>query len=164
MKKVTSFFKYRGYGGSLKINISTTVFIPKPHTPFQWEPQDSLEEIGRKQQLLARELRKVKQIKYSWHGYEMGLLEAVFSRGDRRLSVVIERAWEKGAKLDNMSERFSYDIWTEAFRESNIYPSHYANRCIAHHEALPWEHLSSGADKDFLIKEHEKAFDAENKI
>ncbi len=164
VKDITVFFKKNSYGGSLKISVSTTVFIPKPHTPFQWESQDTLEEIKRKQQLLAREMRKARSVNYSWHGYEMGFLEAVFSRGDRRLAAVTEYAWENGARFDNMSEQFSYPKWDDAFRKAGINPCDYANRTIGYGEPLPWDHLCCGVEKDFFEKEHHKALNAETEI
>lgn len=135
----------------LKITVSTSTFIPKPHTPFQWAEQISIEETHRRQNLLKDALKK-KHFQYNWHSPETSLLEGVFSRGDRRLSKVLLTAHEKGCKLDGWSEHFKYDKWLEAFAENGINPS----SVIAGFDPqskLPWSHIHPGVSLEFLKRE-----------
>ncbi len=140
----------------LKITISTSSFVPKPFTPFQWEPQDSMETLMDKQYYLKGKL-KSKQIKYSYHDSKTSFLEGVFARGDRRLSEVLIKAWEKGCKFDGWHEYFQFDKWMEAFDECNIDPNFYANRKRDYDETLPWDHIDIGVSKKYLIKENENS-------
>ena len=142
--------------GTLKVTVSVSSFVPKPHTPFQWEPQDSLEVLRQKQKYLKGLLRD-KKIVYSYHSPETSFLEAVFSRGDRRLCKVLKTAWEKGCKFDSWDEFFNYEKWLEAFKENNIDPEFYAYRKRDKDEVFPWDIIDIGVTKSFLYREYEKA-------
>lgn len=139
-----------------KVTVSVSSFVPKPHTAFQWFGQNSVEEIERKQKLL-RSLIKDRSISLSWHEARTSFLEGVFARGDRRLGQVLLRAWQQGAKFDGWSEHFKYDVWLAAFDALGIDPTFYARRDREPAELLPWEHLSSGVSKAFLVKEWQAA-------
>lgn len=155
-QRVTDLYKQvRGRKGA-RVTVSVSSFVPKPHTAFQWYGQDSIEEIERKQKLL-RSLIKDRSISLSWHDARTSFLEGVFARGDRRLGKVLLRAWQQGAKFDGWSEHFKYDVWMEAFAAEGIDPVFYARRDRSPDELLPWEHLSAGVDKAFLIKEWQAA-------
>jgi len=144
---------------SINVTVSTSTFVPKPFTPFQWEPQITLEEIKRKQSLLNENLKR-KNLTYNYHDSKTSLLEAVFARGDRKLSKVLEVAFKSGCKFDGWYEFFNYDKWMEAFKETNIDPYFYTRR-RAYDEILPWDHINVGVTKDFLIKENERSKNAE---
>ncbi|QDR80132.1 TIGR03960 family B12-binding radical SAM protein [Sporomusa termitida] len=139
-----------------KVTVSVSSFVPKPHTAFQWFGQNSVEEIERKQRLL-RSLIKDRSLSLSWHDARTSFLEGVFSRGDRRLGKVLLRAWQNGVKFDGWSDHFRYNIWMDAFAAENVDPAAYASRNRDIDEALPWEHLSSGVDKSFLVREWQAA-------
>ncbi len=143
-------------GKGLNVTISTSFFVPKPFTPFQWEPQESIEEYTEKQKVLKSKIKN-KYISYNWHDSKLSLLEAVFARGDRRLCNVLLKAWQKGCKFDAWGEHFKYDAWMEAFSESDVDVHFYANRKRSYDEILPWDHIDIGVSKDFFIKEMEKA-------
>ncbi|NTW05023.1 MAG: TIGR03960 family B12-binding radical SAM protein [Peptococcaceae bacterium] len=145
--------------GKLKITISASSFVPKSHTPFQWEPMNTLEQIKDKQQHL-KSLFKDKKISFKWHEPEVSFLEGVFARGDRRLSGVLENAWRMGCRFDGWSEYFNYEIWKKAFEISGLDPSWYAYRSYNYEDILPWDHIDSGVCKDFLIEEHRSALEA----
>ena len=106
-------------GKGLNITISTSFFVPKPFTPFQWEAQDSMEVFGKKQSFLKSKI-KTRYIKYNWHDPQLSFLEAIFSRGDRKLSKVLLKAFEKGCKFDSWGEHFKFDKWMEAFDECGL--------------------------------------------
>ena len=141
------------------VNASVSCFVPKAHTPFQWERFHSILELEGKFSYIRRLIRG-KSIKLKFHEPKRSYLEAVFARGDRRLSSVIHGAWVKGCRLDEWSEHFRFDVWMEAFQESDIDPDFYACRERPYDEGLPWDHISCGVSKEFLIKEKEKAIDA----
>jgi radical SAM family uncharacterized protein len=141
---------------NLTITVSTSSFVPKPHTPFQWEPQEPTASLRAKQEYLKSKLRD-RRIKYSYHHSETSFLEAVFAKGDRRLGKVLELAFKKGCKFDGWSEHFKYSGWVEALQEVGLDPHFYANRAIDYDEILPWEHIDSGVSKNFLAQEHHKA-------
>jgi len=144
----------------LKITVSTSSFVPKPFTPFQWEPQDTMEVLREKQQKLQKHLR-MKQVNYNWHDPEVSFLEAVFARGDRRLGEALYKAWEKGARFDGWAEHFSIDRWMEAFEDAGIAPAEYANRRREHDEIMPWDHIDTGVTKAYLWKEYQRALKGE---
>lgn len=144
-------------GKGLKITVSTSSFIPKPFTPFQWEAQDTIEVLKEKQRFLNEKM-KSKYLKYNWHQPELSLLEAVFARGDRKTGEVLIKAWQKGCRFDSWSEHFKYEEWMDAFKECGIDSSFYANRKREFDEVLPWDHIDTGISKKFLIKECEKAY------
>lgn len=136
----------------VRITVSTSCFVPKAHTPFQWEAQNTMEEYLRKVTLLRENMRG-KSITYNWHDPETSFLEAVFARGDRRLADVIETAWKNGAKFDSWSEYFQLERWLEAFRFHGLDPAFYANRQRDVREILPWQVISDGVSAQYLWKE-----------
>ncbi len=141
----------------LNITISSSCFVPKPFTPFQWEPQDSIEEFNNKQNILKTKIRS-KSIKYNWHDAKLSFLEAVFAVGDRKLSKVLITALSKGCKFDGWNEHFKYDQWLESFEECGIDPRFYANRKKSFDEILPWDFIDIGVTKKFLINENNNAY------
>ena len=143
-----------------KVTISTAAFIPKPFTPFQWEAQDNIEKLKEKQQLL-KESNRCRKVKCNYHDAYTSFIEAVFARGDRKLSKVLLKACDKGLKFDGWREYFDFDKWLEVFKECEIEPEFYACRKRSFHEVLPWDHLDYGISKEFLINECKKAY-AEN--
>ncbi len=142
--------------GRPKISVSTAVFVPKPHTPFQWEPQIGVAEMHRRQSLLAEALGR--GVKYSWSEPDQSLLEAILSRGDRRLGPVIVSAARAGARLQAWSEFFDYNIWRAAMEKEQLDAEFYANRQRDSDEVLPWDHIDSGVSKEYLWRERERAF------
>lgn len=140
----------------LSITVSTSSFVPKPFTPFQWEPQDRRDELIKKQQFLKEKIKN-KYITYHWHETPVSFLEAVFSRGDRRLTPVLIKAWEKGCKFDGWQEHFKMDMWMEAFKECGVDPEFYAYRKRDYNEVLPWDFIDIGVKKEYLKAENEKA-------
>ena len=143
----------------VRITVSTSWFVPKPHTAFQWEPQISKEEYERRVALL-REAIKTKTVTYNWHDSDTSFLEAALARGDRRLGKVLETAWRKGAKLDAWEEYFSLNRWLEAFDECGLDPHFYANRTRAEDELMPWSMISSGVTEQYLLRERHKAYES----
>jgi radical SAM family uncharacterized protein len=142
--------KSRGVG----ITVSTSCFVPKPMTAFQWEAQDTMEEFRRKQQLL-RDHMKSRAIRYNWHSPETSFIEAVLARGDRRLGPVLESVFLKSGGLNAWSESFRYEDWVRSFEENGIDPAFYANRSRTYDEILPWSMLSSGVKTAFLMREND---------
>lgn len=153
---------YRDIAGKrrLRVTVSASVFVPKSHTPFQWEPQPELGEIVRRQQYLAQKLR-MPGVRFSWHDPEVSFVEAVLSRGDRRLAFALEGAWRKGARFDAWTEHFRLGRYLEALKEEGLDPGFYANRRRSHDEVFPWDHLSVGLERSFLEEEHRKALRGE---
>ena len=141
----------------VRITVSTSWFVPKPHTAFQWEPQISKDEYERRVALL-RDAIKTKTVTYNWHDSDTSFLEAVLARGDRRLGKVLETAWRKGAHLDAWEEYFSLDRWLEAFDACGLDPHFYANRTRSEDELLPWSMISSGVTQDYLKRERHQAY------
>ncbi len=145
--------------GRVDIVCSTSFFVPKPFTPFQWARQNGSEEFLTKQHILNKEIktsRNHKSIKYNWHDSDTTYMEGIFARGDRRLSAVIERAYKKGCIYDAWSDMFRFDLWMEAFEEEGIDPSFYL-RERSYDEILPWDHIDVGVTKEFLRREAENA-------
>jgi radical SAM family uncharacterized protein len=142
----------------IRVNLST--FIPKPHTPFQWVKRESEEAITAKQQLLHQIIRR-KAIRLSWSDPKVSQLEAVMSRGDRRIGKVIYQAWKQGALFDSWGEHFNYAVWLKAFTECGIDPDFYASRERSLDEPLPWEHIDIGVSPAFLKEEYQRALRAE---
>lgn len=141
----------------LQITASVSPFVPKPHTPFQWEAQIALEEIRRRTGLLLDAVKKEKRIKLRWHEPEMSVLEGVFSRGDRILADVVESAYRKGAIFTSWIEGFSLEPWLEALAEHKRAVHDYT-RERSTQEPLPWDHLESGLSREFFLRERERAF------
>jgi radical SAM superfamily enzyme YgiQ (UPF0313 family) len=142
----------------VSVTVSVSCFVPKPHTPFQWEPQDSLESLCDKQKFLGEKITD-RKIKYNWHEAKVSRLEAVFSKGDRRLSKAISEAVKRGMRFDAWDEYFSYEKWMDVFDYCNINPDFYANRRIGYDEILPWDVIDIGVNKSFLISESKKAYE-----
>ncbi|MBR5513076.1 MAG: TIGR03960 family B12-binding radical SAM protein [Ruminococcus sp.] len=149
----------RPKGRSPQISVSCATFVPKPFTPFQFEPQDTREEIERKQKLLLDSV-KSKKIKVSYHDADVSQLEAVLAKGDRRLCDVVYTAWKMGCKFDSWSEHFKFDVWLEAFEKCGVDPAYYANRRAEYDEILPWDHLDYMVSKEFFIRENKTAHNA----
>ncbi|MCL2201746.1 MAG: TIGR03960 family B12-binding radical SAM protein [Oscillospiraceae bacterium] len=146
----------RNKSRGVRITVSTSCFIPKPHTPFQWEPQIPMDEYLRRVDLLKESMRS-KAINYNWHSPEQGYIEAALARGDRRLGAVIEAAWRNGARLDSWSECFSLSRWLEAFETSGLEAGFYAMRERDISEILPWSTVSCGISKEHFLREREAA-------
>ncbi len=149
----------RPKGKGVQVSISASSFVPKPFTPFQWEPQDTMEQLEEKQKHLYASVT-TKKIRISTHLTPTSFLEGVFARGDRRLSKVLELAWKKGCKFDSWDDHFDFDKWMEAFDEAGLDPSFYANRRRDFDEILPWDHLDYGISKKFLMNENKKAHES----
>ncbi|MCL6610516.1 MAG: TIGR03960 family B12-binding radical SAM protein [Peptococcaceae bacterium] len=145
--------------GRLRVTVSVSSFVPKSHTPFQWEPMNTLEEIRDKQKYL-KGLLKDKRVSFKWHDPEVSFLEGVLSRGDRRLSAALERAWRLGSRFDGWSECFDFKTWQKAFEETGTDPGWYAHRRYSHEDVLPWDHIDAGLSKAFLVREHRRAMSA----
>ena len=142
--------------GKLQVSISTATFVPKPFTPFEFEPQTTKEEILRKQQILKKAV-KSKKIKTMMHISDISLMEAVLARGDRRIGSVIYDAWKNGCHLDSWDEFFYADKWYDAFTKNHLDPAFYANRTRSYEEVMPWSHIDYLVSKNFLIRENQKA-------
>lgn len=149
----------RPKGKGVQVSISASSFVPKPFTPFQWEPQDTMEQLEEKQKHLYASVT-TKKIRISTHLTPTSFLEGVFARGDRRLSKVLELAWKKGCKFDSWDDHFDFGKWMEAFDEAGLDPSFYANRRRDFDEILPWDHLDYGISKKFLMNENKKAHES----
>ena len=144
-------------GKGLRVTVSVSTFVPKPFTPFQWEPQLALDEIRGRQKLLRDAFKGLRSIDFQYHDSETSLLEASFARGDRRLADVIVRAYKLGAKLDSWDEFFKFDVYRQAFAEDGLSMEMYASRNRNVEEKLPWDHIDMLVTKEYLMKEREKA-------
>ena len=143
-------------GKTVNISISTATFVPKPHTPFEFEPQATEEEIKERQKHLL-DCISTRKIKCSYHNQNVSLLEAVLARGDRKLCDVIYEAWRLGCNLDSWDEHFNFELWQKAFERCGVNPEFYANRKRSFDEIMPWEHIDYMISKEFLIRENKKA-------
>lgn len=139
-----------------RVHVSVATFVPKSHTPFMWCPQLSLPESRRRIQLIQKGM-KDSRIRVKWNQPEMSWLEGVFSRGDRRLTPVLIKAWQKGARFDAWSEHFRLDLWQEAFQETKVDPAFYVYRARGDDEVLPWDHILCGVSKEYLRTEWNRA-------
>ncbi len=146
-------------GKALRVNVSVATFVPKPHTPFQWESQISIDEAFARIDLLKKHLSRG-NYKLKWHDPRQSFLEGVMSRGDRLLSGLIEEAWQRGARLDAWSEQYDLHIWQDAARACNIDMKNYLRR-RDFAESLPWQHLETGVDQEFLMAELKKSLTGE---
>lgn len=158
-KVVDTFYscENRPKGKSVSVTISTSSFVPKPFTPFQWESQDTEESLKAKQQIVKENV-KTRKITYNYHDSSTSFLEAVFARGDRKLCKVMYLAFQKGFHFDGWSDCFNLENWLELFKECGIEPEFYANRKRSFEEILPWDHIDYGVTKEFLINECKKAY------
>jgi hypothetical protein len=141
------------------VHVGVSTFVPKPHTPFQWVGQEQRATIERHQEILRRASR-MQGLKLSWNEYDSSRVEALLSRGDRRIGAVIERAWELGARFDGWRDRFRYDAWMQAMAENGLDTDWYCNRVRQRDEVLPWSHIHAGVDVDFLWDEWQKSLGA----
>lgn len=149
----------RAKGKGVRVTVSASSFVPKPFTPFQWEPQDTMDML-KKKQVHLKESITTKKITYHYHDSGTSFLEGVFARGDRRLAKALAKAVEKGFHFDGWSDCFSLSGWLEVFEECGIDPAFYANRRRSFDEVLPWDHIDYGIKKSFLIDECKKAYEA----
>lgn len=161
LKVVDTFYRNpnREKGKGVQVNISVASFVPKPFTPFQWEPQDTGDLLIEKQKHLLSSV-KSRKISVSYHQSETSVLEGVFARGDRRLGSVIYKAWQKGCKFDAWDEFFDYSKWSQAFEECGLRPEFYTSRKRKYDEILPWEIMDYGIRREFLIEESKKAHES----
>jgi len=141
------------------VTISVSCFVPKPFTPFQWEKQDTYEELMRKQELLKSKITN-RKIVYNYHDAKVSYLEAVFARGDRRLSKALLLAAKRGRKFDAWTECFDFDEWVEIFKETGVNADFYATRGFGLDEILPWDMIDCGVTKEFLARERAKAYES----
>lgn len=146
-------------GKGVQVSISVASFVPKPFTPFQWEPQDTREMLFEKQAHLLSSV-KTRKVSVSYHKVEISFLEGVFARGDRRLSKVMLYAWQHGCKFDGWDDSFKFETWMEAFEKCGVDPLFYTSRKREFDEILPWDHLDYGIRKEFLINENKKAHES----
>ncbi|MEN4041043.1 MAG: TIGR03960 family B12-binding radical SAM protein [Anaerolineaceae bacterium] len=141
-------------GNKVNLHAGVSTFVPKPHTPFQWAPCDTLAQIEAKQQLLKRQLRGP-GLKLNWTDGKETMLEAWLSRGDRRMSAVIHRAFRKGATFDAWQDKQNYQLWLEAFSEVGLEPEFYTHRNRYIDEVFPWDHISAAVKKSFLAQDYQ---------
>ncbi len=141
------------------VTISAACFIPKPFTPFQWEPQCDMETLLEKQKYLTGKITD-RRIKYNYHDARVSRIEAVFARGDRKLNAVLAEAHRRGMRFDSWDEHFDYNKWMEVFDTVGIDPAFYANREFAENEILPWDNIDIGVSKAFLLRERHRAYEA----
>ena len=141
----------------LRVHVATAYFVPKPHTPFQWEKQIEPEEYLRRCRLLKSHFYS-KSIEYNYHAPDLSRLESVFARGDRRVGAVIEEAMNRGARLDGWDEHFSYQTWLDAFAACGVDPDFYTVRGYGEDELLPWDMMDIGVSKKFLLRERKQAY------
>ncbi len=146
----------RQKGKGVTVSVSVSCFVPKPFTPFQWEPQDTMEQLEEKQQALYAAVT-TRKISLSWHDAKTSFIEAVFARGDRRLGKALAEAHRRGFNLDAWSENFDFDAWLDVLKTVGLDPAFYANRRRDYTEVFPWDHLDYGVSKAFLQRENEKA-------
>lgn len=142
----------------LTVTVSTSCFVPKPFTPFQWFPQDTMEVFEEKQQHLKKVIRN-RKVKFNYHEAKSSVVEAVFARGDRRVGKALIEAYKNGAKFDGWIEYFNYEKWMEAFEATGISVDFYAHRERSFDEILPWDHIDCGVTKEFLIREYKDSLE-----
>ena len=157
-KVVDCYKEVKGKRG-VKVTVSVSCFVPKAYTPFQWFAQVPQEEFERRQRLLKESIRD-RAISFHYHDARASVLEGALSRGDRRLSAVIETAWRNGAKFDGWTDQFKDEVWKDAFRRCGVVPEFYSQRTRDLEEVLPWAHTSPGVSEDFLRREWQRAEEA----
>ena len=157
-KVVDCYKEVKGKRG-VKVTVSVSCFVPKAYTPFQWFAQVPQEEFERRQRLLKESIRD-RAISFHYHDARASVLEGALSRGDRRLSAVIETAWRNGAKFDGWTDQFKDEVWKDAFRCCGVVPEFYSRRTRDLEEVLPWAHTSPGVSEDFLRREWQRAQEA----
>ncbi|BBO70205.1 B12-binding protein [Desulfosarcina alkanivorans] len=156
VKRLKSETKKKSRSG--KINVSVATFVPKPHTPFQWEPQIDLETALYRINWLKSHL-KMAGVQVKWQDPRVSMVEGVWARGDRRLNRVLINAWKKGCRFDGWTDFFDYDRWMVVFKESGINPIHFTQGWSEPDTALPWDHIHIGVERSFLWNENERAKD-----
>ena len=144
-------------GKGLRLSVSASSFVPKPFTPFQWEPQDTKETLMEKQKFLRAAMKGIRGAEFSYHAPDVSVLEAVFARGDRRLADVMEAAYRYGARFDSWDEHFKPEAWSAAFVETGVLPSDYAHRRREPGEPLPWGHIDMLVTEGYLMRELSRA-------
>lgn len=144
----------------VRITVSTSCFVPKPHSPFQWEKQNTMDEYIAKVNLL-RENIKAKNVVYNWHDPQTSYIEATLSRGDRRIGKVIENVWRSGGRLEAWTDYFSFDRWMQAFDNAGVDPTFYAHRERCKDEVMPWDVVDVGVRKEHLWHEKEQCYRSE---
>ncbi|MFX4261611.1 TIGR03960 family B12-binding radical SAM protein [Pelotomaculum propionicicum] len=144
--------------GRLKVTASVSSFVPKPHTVFQWEPQEPLGSLKWKHHVLSFKARD-RGLTFNYHDADLSFIEAVFARGDRRLGDVLARAFELGCRFDGWSEYFNKELWLEAFRLAGLDPETYAYRRYSYDDPLPWDHIDAGVSRQYLVLEHKRAME-----
>ncbi len=159
VREISKRSKQRGKGKA-KMNVSISSFIPKSHTPFQWLPMEPLGSLMKKQEWIKDKISS-RWVRIKWHDARMSLLEAVFSRGDRRLSAVLEKAFHLGCTFDGWSDQFDFEKWEEAFQSCRMDPKEYAHRSLDPESALPWDIIDTGVTKSFLKQEMMRALRSE---
>ncbi len=161
-KVVRKYFETPKYirAKGLRVNCSASCFVPKAFTPFQWEPQDTIEEFEEKQRHLCR-IMHIKGVEFNWHEPQVSFLEAVFARGDRKTADALEAAWKLGCRFDGWTDQFKFDKWMEAFEQVGVDPKFYANRRREKDELLPWAFIDAGVTQSFLWRERERALAAQ---
>ena len=156
------YFTWREYSPNkargVRITVSTSWFVPKPHTAFQWEAQIPVEEYQRRVNLLRDALRRDKSITYNWHDPQTSYLEAILARGDRRLADVLEWVWAHGGKMDSWTEYFDYQRWLDGLAACGLDGGFYAHRERPQDEVFPWGRLSTGVSREFLWQEREACY------
>jgi len=153
----------RVLGNKATLNVGVSTFIPKPHTPFQWVPQDTREQVEKKQRLLKDELRRG-GMHLRWNDYDGTEFEGWLSRGDRRLGKVIHRAWEMGCKFDAWQDEHFHNKWLDAFSEFAIEPEFYTQRKRDIDEVFPWDHIDAGVHKKFLKEDYLMSINRETRV
>ena len=148
----------RNKSRQVQVTVSVSCFIPKPFTAFQWEAQDTMEQLVEKQRYLGSKITN-RHVRYQHHNAEVSRIEAVLARGDRRLADAIEKISLEGMGFDSWDEHFDYDKWMNAFESTGIDPAFYANRAIGLDEVLPWDIIDIGVTKEFLLRERAKAYE-----
>ena len=155
------YWTWRDYSSNrrkgVRITVSTSFFVPKPFTPFQWESQISMEEYQRRVELLRTSIHN-KSIQYNWHETDTSYIEAVLARGDRRLGRAIEEVWRRGGKMDSWSDYFDFQRWLDSFAAAGVDPDFYARRARGREELLPWSMIDVGVRQDYLWHEREQAY------
>ncbi len=150
-------------GNKANVNVGVSTFIPKPHTPFQWVPQDTKEQVLEKQRILKRELRGP-GLHLRWNDIESSEFEGFLSRGDRRLGQVVQRAWELGCTFDAWQDRHHHDRWLQAFAEAGLDPDFYNHRTRGDHEVFPWEHIDVAVHRKFLLQDYQMSLKGETRV
>jgi radical SAM family uncharacterized protein len=150
-------------GNKANVNVGVSTFIPKPHTPFQWVPQDTPEQVRAKQRILKQELR-TNGLHLRWNDVEGSEFEGFLSRGDRRLGRVIQRAWELGCKFDAWQDYHYHGLWLQAFDEAGLSPSFYTHRLRADDEVFPWDHIDAAVHKKFLLEDYRMSIKEETRV